>query len=384
MASMPLQLKPMVPAVDPTGMLEFSVVYTDRSLNHMSKTFQQVMRDIDSKLKEVYHASTTVLVPGSGSYGMEAVARQFLNGGKKCIVLRQGWFSYRWTQINEACKLTENMTVLKARRDGLKGQFQPAPIDEVIATIKAEKPDVVCTPHVETSAGVMLPDEYLAAVARAAHEVGAIFVLDCIASGCMWVDMASLGVDVLISAPQKGWSSTPCAGIVMLGPLGVERLEATASNSFIIDLKQWDRVMKAYQQGSHMYHSTMPTDGLKAFRDSILENELFGFDKLKAAQADLGEKCLVALQQRGYKSVAAPGFQAPGVIVCYTDDDDVKSGKKFAASNVQIAAGVPLACDEGPDFKSFRLGLFGLEKLSNIDHTVALLSKALDGITSNL
>ena len=238
--------------VDPDGLMEFSVVFTDRSLNHMSKAFQQVMLDINAMLKEVYHADHVALVPGGGSYGMEAVARQF-GAGAHALIVRNGWFSYRWTQIFEAGGCAETTTVMKARQAGndTRAPFAPVPIEEAVAEIHAAKPDVVFAPHVETSAGIILPDDYVTALASAAHDVGALMVLDCIASGCAWVDMKATGVDVLISAPQKGWSSTPSAGLVMMSERAWARLAETTSNSFAIDLKKWADIMKAYENGGH-------------------------------------------------------------------------------------------------------------------------------------
>ena len=281
----------LLDTVDPTGLEEFSVVFTDRSLNHMSKTFQTVMTDISGMLKEVYNADAVVLVPGGGSYGMEAVARQFGQGAKTLIV-RNGWFSYRWTQIFDAGQFGGDTVVMKARQTGNESlaPFAPAPIEDVTARIREEKPDIVFAPHVETSAGIILPDDYVAALAAAAHEVGALMVLDCIASGCAWVDMKATGVDVLISAPQKGWSATPSAGLVMLSDRAVARMEETTSNSFATDLKKWHQIMMAYENGGHAYHATMPTDGLKAFRDTMLETRDYGFDKLKEAQWALGAR----------------------------------------------------------------------------------------------
>ena len=189
----------LLDTVDPEGLEEFSVVFTDRSLNHMSAAFQQVMRDVSDMLKEVYKADAVAIIPGGGTFGMEAVARQFAKGAK-VLVVRNGWFSYRWSQIFEAGDFTAATTVFKARQTGnaSPSPFAPAPIEEVVTAIHDQKPDVVFTPHVETSAGVILPDAYVAALASAAHEVGALMVLDCIASGCAWVDMRSTGVDVLI------------------------------------------------------------------------------------------------------------------------------------------------------------------------------------------
>ena len=367
--------------VDPDGLLEYSVVFTDRSLNHMSRSFQGVMNDISTTLKQVYNAKAVVVVPGGGTFAMEAVARQFATG-KRCLVIRNGWFSYRWTQIFEMGDIPAESTVLKARPvdDGKNAAFVPAPIEEVVATIEAEKPDVVFAPHVETSAGMILPADYIRAVADAVHAVGGLFVLDCIASGTIWVDMARSGVDVLISAPQKGWSGSPCCGLVMLSPVARARIESTASTSFACDLRKWLQIMAAYENGGHAYHATMPTDALKQFRDVMKETEAFDLEKARAAQQELGDKVRALLVSKGIKSVAAEGFQAPGVVVCYTDDVNIHKGKKFAAVGIQIAAGVPLQCDEPDDFQTFRIGLFGLDKLQNVDRTVANFAEALDQI----
>ena len=367
--------------VDPDGLMEFSVVFTDRSLNHMSKAFQGVMTDISAMLKEVYNADAVALVPGGGTYGMEAVARQF-GADAHAFVVRNGWFSYRWSQIFEAGNFTAQTTVMKARQSGndTRAPFAPAPIEDVTAAIKHAKPDVVFAPHVETSAGIILPDDYITALAAAAHEVGAIMVLDCIASGCAWVDMKATGVDVLISAPQKGWSSTPSAGLVMLSDRAVARMADTASNSFAVDLKKWHSIMQAYENGGHAYHATMPTDGLRAFRDTMLETREFGFGKLKDAQWALGNAVRAALADKGIKSVAAEGFGAPGVVVSYTDDPDIQNGSKFAAEGMQIAAGVPLQCDEPEDFRTFRIGLFGLDKLYDVQGTLDRLLPVLNRV----
>ncbi|HET6718725.1 MAG TPA: aminotransferase class V-fold PLP-dependent enzyme [Rhodocyclaceae bacterium] len=368
----------LLPHVDPDGLLEYSVVYTDRALNHMSAAFQDVMKDVSRLLKTAYHADSAIVVPGSGTFGMEAVARQFATD-KKVLVLRNGWFSYRWTQIFETGRIPAAATVLKARplAGGRQVAFAPAPLAEVQATIREQKPDLVFAPHVETASGMMLPDDYLRGVAAAVHEVGGMFVLDCIASGAIWVDMAATGVDILISAPQKGWSATPCCGLVMLNATARQRIEATTSTSFAADLKKWLQIMETYEQGGHAYHATMPTDGLRALRDAMREAEELGFGHLKAAQVELGRRVRALLEGRGFKSVAAPGFQAPGVVVSYTDDDGIKTGQKFAAAGLQTAAGVPLQCDEPADFKTFRLGLFGLDKLDDIEQTVQTLEKAL-------
>ncbi|WP_320176521.1 aminotransferase class V-fold PLP-dependent enzyme [Roseovarius pacificus] len=371
----------LLDTVDPDGLLEFSVVFTDRSLNHMSQSFQQVMRDISGMLRDVYKADAVALVPGGGSYGMEAVARQF-GTDAHALIVRNGWFSYRWSQIFDAGKFAADTTVCMARQtgNGAQAPFAPAPIDEVTAKIRETRPDVVFAPHVETSAGLILPDEYVTALADAAHEVGALLVLDCIASGCAWIDMKATGVDVLISAPQKGWSASPSAGLVMMSKRAVERLENTSSNSFALDLKKWRDIMAAYENGGHAYHATMPTDALRAFRDTMIETRDYGFDKLRDAQWELGNSVRALLAEKGVKSVAAEGFGAPGVVVGYTDDPDIQNGRKFAAEGMQIAAGVPLACDEPEGFRTFRLGLFGLDKLYDVPGTVDRLKTVLDKV----
>ena len=360
---------------------EFSVVFTDRSLNSMSSSFQQVMRGLHSGLTEVYQAESCVLIPGGGSYAMEAVARQFARN-EKVLVIRNGWFSYRWTQIFDQGVTPSHVEIMvaKADTDEADQQFSPAPLDDIIAAIHAEKPRVVVSPHVETSAGLLMSDAYLMAIAKAAHEVGALFVLDCVASGALWVDMKQIGVDVLITAPQKGWTSTPCAGVVMLSEAGVARLHETNSDSFVLDLKKWYNIMSAYLDGGHAYHATMPTDGLAQFYDTLLEVQSFGIKEAKQAQIELGQRLRLIMEQRGFKSLAAEGFKSPSVIVSHTERDDLKNGAAFAAQGVQIAAGVPLECGESSAFKTFRVGLFGLDKLANIDGTIANFTKALDKI----
>jgi len=365
--------------IDPDGLLEFSVVYTDRALNHMSQRFQGVMRDISGILKSVYHAPSSVLVPGSGTFGMEAVARQFATG-KKALVLRNGWFSYRWTQIFDMGHIPAQSIVLKARRtsDASQSPWVPCPIDQVVATILAEKPDVVFAPHVETSAGMILPDDYLRAVADAVHQVGGLFVLDCIASGTIWVDMEATGVDVLITAPQKGWSGSPCCAMVMLSARARTAIDSTTSTSFACDLKKWLHVMEAYENGAHMYHTTMPTDALTRLREVMLETQAYGFEKVRAEQWDLGHQARALLEDHGFISVAADGFKAPGVVVSYTTDAGMHNSKKFMALGLQTAAGVPLQCDEPADFMTFRIGLFGLEKLHHVERSVGHLATALE------
>ena len=371
----------LLPDIDPEGLLEYSVVFTDRSLNHMSRSFQAVMNDISETLKKVYGAEAVAVVPGGGTSAMEAVARQFATG-MKCLVIRNGWFSFRWTQIFEMGGIPSATTVLKARPidDSEHPSFMPVPVEEVVATIEAERPDMVFAPHVETSSGMILPDDYLRSVADAVHGVGGMFVLDCIASGAIWVDMKVSGVDVLISAPQKGWSSSPCAGLVMLNSVALERLKSTTSTSFAGDLRKWLEIMQAYEKGGHAYHATMPTDALARFRDTMKETEAYGFSKVRGEQQELGDKVRALLVDKGIKSVAAEGFQAPGVVVSYTDDAGIQDGKKFAEAGLQIAAGVPLRCGEPETFQTFRLGLFGLDKLHNVDRTVELLNRGLNKI----
>ncbi len=381
----------LLPNIDPDGLLEYSVVYTDRALNHMSKSFQQVMNDISATLKVVYHADAVAVVPGSGTFAMEAVARQFATG-KKTLVLRNGWFSYRWTQILDMGDIPSSSTVLKAARVAdsqsphqmpHQTPFAPACIDDVLAAIKNDQPDVVFAPHVETSSGMILPDDYMQAIAGAVHEIGGLFVLDCIASGTAWVDMKEIGVDVLCSAPQKGWSGSPCAGLVMMSDRAMQELGKTTSSSFACDLGKWQQIMQVYENGGHAYHATMPTDGLRAFRDVMNETRAYGFENINHNQWELGRRVRAVLADRGFVSVAANGYGAPGVVVCYTDDDGIHNGSKFAAVGIQIAAGVPLMCDEPEDYKSFRLGLFGKDKLQDIDRTVASLEAALDHIKTS-
>ena len=369
------------PEIDPEGLEEFSVVFTDRSLNHMSQRFQQVMRDLSATLRQVYGADQIAIVPGGGTYAMESVARQF-GRDAHALILRNGWFSYRWSQIFEAGGFARDTTVAMARPAGNAPQpaYAPPPIEDVAATIRETRPDAVFAPHVETSAGLILPDDYIRALSEAAHEVGALMVLDCIASGAVWVDMAATGVDVLISAPQKGWSSTPAAGLVMLSQRAAGRLEKTESDSFAMDLKKWRAIMAAYEDGGHAYHATMPTDSLLALRDAMAETRAMGFEAARAAQWRLGDGVRTMLAERGVRSVAAPGFGAPGVVVSYTDDPQIRSGRKFAEEGMQIAAGVPLAVGEGDGFSTFRLGLFGLDKLADVDGTLTRLKAVFDRV----
>jgi aspartate aminotransferase-like enzyme len=369
------------PEIDPDGLLEYSVVFTDRALNHMSQKFQRVMRDVSGILKEVYQARSAIVVPGSGTFGMEAVARQFA-AGRRTLVIRNGWFSYRWTQIFEMGQIPSEQIVLKARpvRAGRQAPFAPPPVEEVTAAIVERRPDLVFAPHVETAAGIMLPEAYLRAVADAVHQVGGLFVLDCIASGAIWIDMRATGVDVLVSAPQKGWSGSPCSAFVMLGERARAIIDGTASTSFAADLKKWLQIMEAYENGGHAYHATLPTDALARTCDAMFETRAYGFEKLRSEQIDLGRRVRALLAARGLPSVAAESYQAPGVVVSYTDDDGLHTGRAFLGQGLQIAAGVPLQCDEPADFKTFRIGLFGLDKLDNVDRTVASLDAALGRI----
>ena len=364
---------------DPQGLLEYSVVYTDRALNHMSQRFQGVMKDISRVLRSVYRARSAVIVPGSGTFGMEAVARQFATD-RRCLIIRNGWFSFRWTQILDVGRIASDTSVMKAHRTGPGSQapFAPVPIAEAVAAIRASKPDIVFAPHVETAAGMILPDDYLRAIGAAVRDVGGLFVLDCIASGTVWVDMVATGVDVLISAPQKGWSGPPCCALIALSDRARARLDSTASTSFACDLKKWLQIMEAYEAGGHAYHATMPTDALAAVRDVMLEAERYGFEELAREQHELGRLVRGLLASKGFPSVAAEGFQAPGVVVSFTTDPAIQSGKAFLDLGLQIAAGVPLQCDEGADFRSFRIGLFGLDKLHNPTRTVQTLQDALD------
>ncbi len=371
----------LLPQIDPDGLLEFSVVYTDRALNHMSTRFGGVMRDISRMLKQVYKAHAVALVPGSGTFGMEAVARQFAND-VPVLVVRNGWFSYRWSQILEQGRVTSQITVLKARKTavGPQAPWAPVPLAEAQAAIAAQRPAVVFAPHVETSAGMILPDHYLRGLADATHAVGGLFVLDCIASGAMWVDMGATGVDVLVSAPQKGWSSSPCCAMVMLSERALAALGTTTSTSFAADLKKWQQIMATYESGAHAYHTTLPTDALVRLRDTMAETEAYGFARVRAEQIELGRQVRGLLESRGLASVADEGFKAPGVVVSYTTDPEAQNAKKFIAVGIQAAAGVPLQCDEGADFKTFRLGLFGLDKWHQPERSVAHLAAALDAI----
>lgn len=370
-----------VDPVDPDGLLEYSVVFTERSLNHMSRRFQQVMRDISSTLRTTYDAAAVVVVPGGGTYGMEAIARQFASD-RACLVIRNGWFSYRWSQILEAGRIPSDVRVLKATpvEPGPQQPFTPPALDTVLAAIREARPEVVFAPHVDTSSGMLLPEAYMRAVGEAVHEAGGLFVLDCVASGAVRVDMRANGVDVLLTAPQKGWSASPCAALVMLGDTAAERIGGTRSTSFACDLLRWLQIMQAYEKGGHAYHATLPTDALLRFRDAMLETLDLGLDEAERRQWELGTRVRAMLADAGFPSVAAPGYEAPGVVVSYTDDPAIQNGSRFAEAGVQIAGGVPLMCDEPPDFRTFRIGLFGLDKWKDVDGAVLRLERALESV----
>jgi aspartate aminotransferase-like enzyme len=337
------------------------------------------MRDISATLRQAYGAEAVAVVPGGGTYGMEAVARQFATG-RKCLVIRNGWFSYRWSQIFEVGSIPSQEIVLKARpvADEPQAPWAPAPVEEVTAAIERERPALVFAPHVETASGVLLPDDYVRTVAAAAHAVGGMVVLDAIASGALWVDMGALDVDVLISAPQKGWSGPPSSALVMLGPRAVERVGATRSTSFAADLGKWLQIMRAYENGGHAYHATFPTDALAALRDSMRATVDDGLALTRDRQWELGRRVRALFARRGFRSVAADGFAAPGVVVYHTDDPELHNTRRFLAQGLQVAAGVPLMCDEPAGFQTFRIGLFGLDKLRDVDGTAARLEQALD------
>ena len=361
-----------------TDLLEYSVVFTDRSVNHMSQRFQRCMNDLHTGLTQTYNAESMVLVPGGGSYGMEAVARQFGLGKRKSF-LRNGWFSYRWTQIFDIIEPGHQTPVMMAQRtgEGATAPFQPKPLAEVLAHIEERRPEVFFAPHVETSAGMVLPDDYIRAVGAAVRAVGGLFVLDCVASGSLWIDMKDLNVDVLVSAPQKGWSSSPSAGVVMLGQRALDRMDEIEPTSFTVDLSKWHAIMQAYLGGGHAYHATMPTDALLGFADNMAETLEFGLEAAREAQIEIGTNVRALLAEQGFESVAAEGFQAAPVVVCFAPSTEFQNGSVFAAQGLQIAAGVPLAVEEGPDYKSFRFGLFGLDKLKNPERTVSRLKEAM-------
>lgn len=368
--------------IDPDGLLEYSVVFTDRSLNHMSKRFVGVMQQTIDILCEAYNADSAALVNGGGSFAMESVARH-LATGRRALIVRNGLFSYRWSQILEMGGVASDVTVCLARPDSddVQAAWSPAPIDEVVAAIRAKRPEVVFAPHVETAAGIILGDDYVRALADAVHEVGGVLVLDCIASGAMWVDMGALDVDVLLSAPQKGWSGSPGVGYVMLSARGRDAVASGTATSFALDLNRWLAISDGYRAGSAGYHSTMPTDTIARNLQQMVETRERGFDALRDAQIELGTQVRALLAAHGLPSVAASGFASPTVVVVHTTDPDLRTGAAFREHGVQVAAGVPLHCDEPEGFSSFRMGLFGLDKLADVDAAVARLEKALSAIS---
>ena len=270
------------------GLQEFSVVFTDRSLNHMSAQFQTVMNGIHQGICRAYNAEDCVLMPGGRSFAMEAVARQFGKNQQNAI-LRNVWFSYRWTQTFDAISPEKTPTVLKARREtNQQGQpFSPFAVECALSYVQHERPDCLFAAHVETAAGLMLPNDYIRKLGKTVRGNGGLLVLDCVASGAIWVDMQDMNVDILITVPQKGWSSTPSCGVVMLGERALERLQNPSPNgSFALDLSKWHEIVKAYQHGGHAYHATMPTDGLWNFHQNLQETIDFGLDAAKSAQLE--------------------------------------------------------------------------------------------------
>ncbi|MDO5726803.1 MAG: aminotransferase class V-fold PLP-dependent enzyme [Bowdeniella nasicola] len=361
--------------VDAGGLLEYSVVFTDRAVNHMSQRFCHGMQRLLDILRTTYAADTAVVIPGGGTYAMEAVARHFFTD-KRTLIVRNGFFSYRWSQINAAARLTDTEAVICARQEvnEATAAFTPPSIEEVTAAIRANRSEVVCAAHVETAAGMLLSDDYLREVAAATHEVGGIFILDCIASGPLWVDMEDIGVDVLISAPQKGWSGSPTAGYVMLNARARRAVADSTGSSFALDLRTWMDIADAYVGGSHAYHATMPTDTLLANVRAMEETLNLGLDQARERQWELGNGIRQVCEQAGFTSVAAPPWQAPTVAVMYCPDPTIVAA--YADVGVQVAAGVPLKVGEREDYSAFRLGLFGLDKLTDVPAAIARLRRA--------
>jgi len=394
-------------SVQASELKEYSVIYTDRAKNLMAGSFSQAMTDISTELCSVYNAHKCVMIPGSGTYAMEAVAGQFARHKHEadyspCMVIRNGYFSFRWSDIwsfvyPPACARSPELIVLKAQptnnEPDNKPQFAPPALEDVVAEIKAKKPCVVFAPHIETSAGIVLSDDYVRSLAAATHDAcpDAIFVLDCIASGNRWTDMQALGVDVLITAPQKGWTGPACVGIAMMGERACEIMAkqnavSPKGHSFSCNLAKWAGVADAYAQpGGFMYHTTLPTDSLMVFRDVIMETKEFGYEQCEERMCQLGDGIRNVLESRGFKSVAAPECAAPTVVVSYNrQDEDAAILGKLKGEGIQVAGGVPLKIDEPWDGfaapPTFRLGLFGLDKLKNVDHTVAVFEGALDKV----
>lgn len=367
------------PEVDADGLLEYSVVYTDRALNHLSARFARAMADVDEVLRQAHGAHTVAVVPGGGTCGMESVARQFATG-RRCLVLRNGFFSFRWSQILEQGRIASSIAVCPASRvdAGRQAAWAPMPAEEVASRILAERPGVVFAPHVETSAGLVLPDDHLRAVSDAVRATDGLFVLDVVASGSTLVEMDAVGADVLVAAPQKGWSGSPGMGFVLLNERARARLDETTSSSFALDLARWVAIAEGYRQGRPGYHATLPTDALAHNAAALLETRSAGFDLLADRQAELGRRVRAMFAERGWPSVAAPGFEASSVVVSYTDDPELRSGAALRRVGIQSAAGVPLMCGEPEGFSTFRVGLFGLDKLADVDGAAARLEEALD------
>mmetsp|Transcript_11346 Transcript_11346/g.16455 ORF Transcript_11346/g.16455 Transcript_11346/m.16455 type:complete len:456 (+) Transcript_11346:178-1545(+) len=380
----------VVPKADFGDLKEYSVIFTNRSLNLMSVPFQTVMKNLNNLLKKTYNADKVAIIPGSGTFGMEAVARQFATD-EHVMVIRNGWFSFRWTEIFDmggGSNIPSSHTVLMAQPVPTSDKtcphkhYAPYPIDEVVAKIHDERPAVLFAPHVETSTGMILPDDYIKKATKAMHEVGGLFVLDCIASGTVWADMKDLGVDVVISAPQKGWTGPACAALVMMSEKAVEKMGEKEETSFSLSLKRWSAIMDTYEKGGFGYHTTMPTDALRDFHEISVETLKFGLPKLKDAQIELGATARSLLESKGLTSVAAPGFQAPGVLVYYSPlgQENPVMMNRFKAHGLQIAMGVPWRVNEPEGLQTFRIGLFGLDKMGNIPHTIETLGTALDQV----
>ena len=333
-----------------------------------------------------------LLIPRSGTFGMEAAARSFATD-KHVMVLRNGWFSFRWTEIFDHAgpnSIPKSHTVLKAQPQPNNGigpvQYAPYPIEEVVAKIYEEKPAAFFAPHVETSTGMILPDEYMKKISDAVHDVGGVFVLDCIASGTVWVDMKELGVDVIISAPQKGWTGPACCAMVMMSDLAAKKMAEAKESSFSLSLKKWTTLMESYENGGWAYHTTMPTDGIRDFHEVTVETMKFGIGNLKNSQLALGKSAHAMLESKGLVSVAAPGFQAPGVLVYHSPcaSENPIMLNKFKEYGLQIAMGVPWRIDEPEVMKTFRVGLFGLDKMGDIEGTVSTLENAVDKVLHDL
>jgi aspartate aminotransferase-like enzyme len=373
---------------------EYSVVYTDRVFNLMSPVFQEAMVTVSTELKACYKAAACVLIPGSGTYAMEAVARQFA-WKKSVVIVRNGYFSYRWSDIMHVCELPAHETVIQAKpvdATEARPQLAPPSIESVVAAIREHKPALVCAPHVETSTGILLSKDYIRALSAATHEVGGLLCIDGIAAGMVWLDMVELGVDVYVTAPQKGWTGPACVGIAMLSEAGVKAAKHSQSNSFCCNLAQWLVVMDEYENKEKKgpgfkYYTTLPTDAIMQFRDRILETKKIGYETTQKNMEELGRRVRAELAQRGFKSVAADGWGAPGVVVVYSHIDGAVA--KFKGAGLQIAGGVNWMLGQDkwahpidPTTATFRLGLFGIDKVQNVTECVTRLTKAVDSIVA--